>query len=333
MLIEDKLNQFRKQTQVPDEHLMELIQRSGAQGPSINPRDLEMGSRFVEAGLPRLSDQYIQENGYAPGGADQQMSAVPDSPARIQYLQEQAQARAIAAQQAEADAALKMQRRAEADAIRAQKKEAQVAVPETGITNERDIDARQRVSRELFGRNYDQLTPEQITEVASYRSEGLGEAVQPQEIADVKEFADLPYSRDQYRSALEVGRAAGVNTKPISMTAVSKQAKVKPEIATQMMDHMVRRGDAQLIDGKVVVDPTAMGPKYSLGEAPSPPPPPSNPSTRSRSTATNWRRIRLLTCHCRSTMKCAASASTTSYPPASSTRSRPRTPTASTPIK
>ena len=158
---------------------------------------------------------------------------------------------------------LRLQRRAEAEAIRAQKKQAEVMVPETGIANERDIDARQRVSRELFGRNYDQLTPEQIGEVDSYRAEGLGEAVQPQEIAEINEFADLPFSRDQYRSALEVGRAAGVNTKPISMTAVAKQAKVKPEVATQLINHMVTRGDAQMIDGKVIVDPTAMGPRYS----------------------------------------------------------------------
>lgn len=180
-------------------------------------------------------------------------------PTREQIIAEATAAR----QQAEQ---LKAQRRAEADAIRLQKKQLQVTVPETGIANERDADARQRVSRELFGRNFDQLTPEQITEVDSYRAEGLDEAVQPQEIAEINEFADLPFSRDQYRSALEVGRAAGVNTKPVSMTAIAKQAKVKPEVATQIINHMVTRGDAQLIDGKVIVDPTAMGPRYNLGQ-------------------------------------------------------------------
>ena len=193
---------------------------------------------------------------------DQQPTEIRREGIRPMPTREQIIAEATAArQQAEQ---LKAQRRAEADAIRLQKKQSQVTVPETGIANERDADARQRVSRELFGRNFDQLTPEQITEVDSYRAEGLGEAVQPQEIAEINEFADLPFSRDQYRSALEVGRAAGVNTKPVSMTAVAKQAKVKPEVATQIINHMVTRGDAQLIDGKVVVDPTAMGPRYSL---------------------------------------------------------------------
>lgn len=193
---------------------------------------------------------------------DQQPTEIRREGIRPMPTREQIIAEATAArQQAEQ---LKAQRRAEADAIRLQKKQSQVIVPETGIANERDADARQRVSRELFGRNFDQLTPEQITEVDSYRAEGLGEAVQPQEIAEINEFADLPFSRDQYRSALEVGRAAGVNTKPVSMTAVAKQAKVNPEVATQIINHMVARGDAQLIDGKVIVDPTAMGPRYSL---------------------------------------------------------------------
>jgi len=195
---------------------------------------------------------------------DQQPTEIRREGIRPMPTREQIIAEATAArQQAEQ---LKAQRRAEADAIRLQKKQSQVTVPETGIANERDADARQRVSRELFGRNFDQLTPEQITEVDSYRAEGLGEAVQPQEIAEINEFADLPFSRDQYRSALEVGRAAGVNTKPVSMTAIAKQAKVKPEVATQIINHMVTRGDAQLIDGKVIVDPTAMGPRYNLGQ-------------------------------------------------------------------
>lgn len=203
-----------------------------------------------------------------PGGPTEIRSeGVRNLPTRDQIIaeqtalrQQQAQARAIATQQAEA----KAQRRAEADSIRAQKKQSQVAIPETGIPNERDIDARQRVSRELFGRNYDQLTPEQISEVSSYRAEGLGESVQPQEIAEVNEFADVPYSRDQYRSALEVGRNAAISKKPLIPAMIAKKANVTPQVANQILNHMVTRGDAQSVDGRVFVDPTAMGPRYSL---------------------------------------------------------------------
>ncbi|MEQ1771643.1 MAG: hypothetical protein ABL879_17585, partial [Devosia sp.] len=162
-------------------------------------------------------------------------------------------------QQAEA-----AKRRPQDELNRMRKRAAGVTVPETGAPDERTTDANQRISRQLFRRDFDQLTPDQRAEVDQYRSEGLGYATNPQELAEVAEFGDLPFSRDQYRQAVAIGRDAYAKRLPLSRTAVQGGLKTTPDIASQIMAHIEKRGEGIVENGKLYVDPTAEGPMYSL---------------------------------------------------------------------
>jgi len=172
--------------------------------------------------------------------AEQQAMEQRAEAARVQAEADRAAART----QAEAD---RITARTEAEATRAARRTQAPVVPETGVPNEIALDAQQRLSREEFGKNLTELNPDELAIVQAKQESGLGSAVRPQELADVQEFADLPFTRDQYRQALEIGKPGGTATLPSGLTTPTRIAQtldVPIGTAERMVETMIRRGDA-----------------------------------------------------------------------------------------
>jgi hypothetical protein len=182
--------------------------------------------------------------------------------------------RAAARPQAEAD---RITARTESEATRAARRTQSPVVPETGVPNEIALDAQQRLSREEFGKNLTELNPDELAIVQAKQESGLGSAVRPQELADVREFADLPFTRDQYRQALEIGKPGGTATLPSGLTTPKRIAQtldVPIGTAERMVETMIRRGDADANADQFSPQPAgpsavriredATGPRYSV---------------------------------------------------------------------
>jgi len=194
--------------------------------------------------------------------AEQQAMEQRAEAARVQAEADRAAART----QAEAD---RITARTEAEATRAARRTQAPIVPETGVPNEIAPDAQQRLSREEFGKNLTELNPDELAIVQAKQESGLGSAVRPQELADVREFADLPFTRDQYRRALEIGKTtAPMGTRGVAnATNIARPLNVPAETAQSIIDTMLRRGEATPIPrspGTVRINPEATGPRYSV---------------------------------------------------------------------
>jgi len=197
------------------------------------------------------------------------MSEPSPAPSRIAEAD-----RAAARTQAEAD---RITARTEAEATRAARRTQAPVVPETGVPNEIALDAQQRLSREEFGKNLTELNPDELAIVQAKQESGLGSAVRPQELADVREFADLPFTRDQYRQALEIGKPGGTATLPSGLTTprrIAQTLDVPIDTAERMVETMIRRGDADPNDDRFSPQPAgpsavrvreeATGPRFSV---------------------------------------------------------------------
>ena len=134
-------------------------------------------------------------------------------------------------------------------------------IPEVGTTDERVLDAQQRLAREEFSKNLAELNPDELAIVQAKQESGLGTAVRPQEIAEVQEFADLPFTRDQYRQAVEIGKTTAATNLPKRFSA---SLGISQDAAQTMVDTMINRGDATIEAGRVRVNPTATGPRFSV---------------------------------------------------------------------
>jgi hypothetical protein len=182
--------------------------------------------------------------------------------------------RAAARTQAEAD---RITARTEAEATRAARRTQAPVVPETGVPNEIALDAQQRLSGEEFGKNLTELNPDELAIVQAKKESGLGSAVRPQELAEVQEFADLPFTRDQYRQALEIGKPGGTATLPSGLTTprrIAQTLDVPIDTAERMVETMIRRGDADANADRFSPQPAgpsavrvredATGPRFSV---------------------------------------------------------------------
>lgn len=145
-------------------------------------------------------------------------------------------------------------------------------IPETGVPDERVLDAQQRLAREEFNKNLAELNPDELAIVQAKQESGLGTAVRPQEIAEVQEFADLPFTRDQYRQAVEIGKTTAATNLP---KRFSTSLGISQDAAQTMVDTMINRGDATVEAGRVRINPAATGPRFSVETQATPEPAPT----------------------------------------------------------
>lgn len=160
--------------------------------------------------------------------------------------------------------------RSEAESTRLAKKQNQVIIPETGIPDAQVDDANQRNAREIYGKNYPELSTLEQAAVQTRSNKGLGFAVKPEELSDIAEFADKPFTRDQYRSALDIGHTARGGGKLLTQDMLIRKIGVPSDVAKDLMGTMVQRGEATAYGAKVNVIPGATGPKYSIQPAAAP---------------------------------------------------------------
>jgi hypothetical protein len=201
-------------------------------------------------------------------------------PARARVAEQQAREQRAEADRVQAEAD-RITARTEAEATRAARRTQAPVVPETGVPNEIALDAQQRLAREEFNRNLTELNPDELAIVQAKQESGLGSAVRPQELADVREFADLPFTRDQYRQALEIGKPGGTATLPSGLTTprrIAQTLDVPIDTAERMVETMIRRGDAAPNADRFSPQPAgpsavrvreeATGPRYSVESQP-----------------------------------------------------------------
>lgn len=201
-------------------------------------------------------------------------------PARARVAEQQAREQRAEADRVQAEAD-RIAARTEAEATRAARRTQAPVVPETGVPNEIALDAQQRLAREEFNRNLTELNPDELAIVQAKQESGLGSAVRPQELADVREFADLPFTRDQYRRALEIAKPGGTATLPSGLTTprrIAQTLDVPIGTAERMVETMIRRGDADANADRFSPQPAgpsavrvreeATGPRYSVESQP-----------------------------------------------------------------
>lgn len=168
--------------------------------------------------------------------------------------------------------------RQQAEATRAARRVARPTIPETPAIDERALDAQQRLAREEFSKNLNELNPDELAIVEAKQQQGLGTAVRPQEVAEVQEFADLPFTRDQYRRAVATAQtSAPLGTRGVATpSSIATAIDAPVETGKAIVDFMVQKGDASPIPrspNTVRVNPEATGPRYSVEPTPVEPTP------------------------------------------------------------